>query len=282
MSSPAVQPILTLLACPVGGNPTQYAVEKAFAHHGLDWRYLTLEVTPDDLHDAVRGMRAMGFRGGSVADPHRRSILPLLDGSSDTAHLLGRVNLILGEEKRLVGDNTEGRGLVESLRHATDPAGKKCLILDAGDFARAVAVELAASGASEIRFVDPSIERAAEAAGLLAGKYPATATPLLWDQDFRIPEDIDVVVQAASRLMHEAQQHPSIDLANLRPELIIVDVAVDPEAAWLLHAAAGRGCRTLDGLSVLVEQVAVDFRLWTLLDPDRQLLRESIEEFLEL
>ena len=282
MSSPAVQPILTLMAHPVAGNPMQYAVEKAFAHLGLDWRYLTVEVSPDDLADAVRGMRAMGFRGGTAADPHRRTIVPLLDSLSDTAALLGSVNLILGEEKRLTGDNTDGRGLVEALRRVTDPAGKKCLILNAGELARAVAVELAAAGASEIRIADSSGERAAEAAGLLAGKYPAAATSLIWESNLRVPDDIGVVVQAASRMTHEAEKHPSIDASSLRPELIVADMAVDPDAAWLLRESAARGCRTLDGLSVLVEQVAVDFRLWTMLDPDRQLMREAFEEFLEL
>ena len=71
MSSSAVQPLLALLACPVGGNPTQYMVEKAVAHHDLDWRYLTFEVSPEDLGDAVRGLRALGFRGAHCAPPHR-------------------------------------------------------------------------------------------------------------------------------------------------------------------------------------------------------------------
>ena len=61
MSSPAVQPIVALLSDPVGGNPTQYMIEKAFTHHELDWRYLTFQVSPERLGDAVRGMRAMGF-----------------------------------------------------------------------------------------------------------------------------------------------------------------------------------------------------------------------------
>ncbi|MGH9413005.1 MAG: hypothetical protein ACRD0Y_04620, partial [Terriglobales bacterium] len=55
--SSSLQEICALLGQPVAGNPTQYMMEKAFAHHGLEWRYLTLEVAPDDLPDAVRGMR---------------------------------------------------------------------------------------------------------------------------------------------------------------------------------------------------------------------------------
>ena len=282
MSSPAVQPILALLAYPVGGNPLQYVVEKAFAHLNLDWRFLSLEVAPEGLADAVRGMRAMGFRGGTMADPHRRTVLPLLDGITDTAALLGSVNFVVGEENRLLGDNTEGRGLVESLRRVTDPGGKRCLILDAGELARAVAVELASAGAAEIRIADPSAERAAAAAGLLAGKFPAAVSSLVWESNFHLPEDIDVVIHALSLEPHDAKTHLPVDAASLRPELIVADLAVNPDEAWLLHEAAARGCKTIDGLGVLVEQMAVDFRLWTLLDPDHPLMREAVEEFLEL
>jgi shikimate dehydrogenase len=273
---------LALLAYPVGGNPMQYVVEKAFAHLNLDWRFLSLEVAPDGLADAVRGMRAMGFRGGKIADPHGRTVIPLLDGTTHTAALLGRVNFIIGEENRLLGDNTEGRGLVESLRRVTDPAGKRCLILDAGELAQAVAVELASAGAAEIRIADPSAERAATATGLIAGKFPAVVSSLVWEGTFQVPEDIDVVIHALSLAPHDAKSHLPVDVASFRPELIVADLAVNPDDAWLLHEAAARGCKTIDGLGALVEQMAVDFRLWTLLDPDRPLMREAVEEFLEL
>ncbi len=68
----------------------------------------------------------------------------------------------------------------------------------------------------------------------------------------------------------------------MRAELIVADLAVNPADAWLLREAAARNCRTIDGLTALVEQIAVDFKLWTTLDPDRQLMREAVEEFLEL
>lgn len=282
MSSPAVQPILALLAYPVSGNPLQYVVEKAFARLNLDWRFLSLEVAPEGLVDAVRGMRAMGFRGGTTADPHRRTVLPLLDSTTDTAALLGSVNFIVGEDNRLVGDNTEGRGLLETLRRMTDPTGKRCLILDAGELAQAVAVELASAGAAEVRIADRSVERAAVAAELLAGKFPAAVSSLVWENNFYVPEDIDVLIHALTIRPHDAEAHPSVDASSLRPELIVADLAVNPDDAWLLHAATARGCKTIDGLSVLVEQMAVDFRLWTLVDPDHQLMREAVEEFLEL
>jgi len=281
MTSPAVQPILALLASPVGGNPTQYAVEKAFAAMNLDWRFLSLEVAPEGLADAVRGMRAMGFRGGAIANPHRRAVLPLLDDATNIANLLGSANFIRGVENHLLGDNTEGRGLLEALRRLADPAGKRCLLLDACEMGRAVAAELASAGAAEVRIVDPSEERAATAAGLLEGKFQTIVSSQAWGDNFRIPEDVEVVIRCSS-LANHANHHPALDAASLRPELVVADLALNPADAWLLREAAARKCPTIDGLSALVEQIAVDFRLWTTLDPDRQLMREAVEEFLEL
>ena len=228
-------------------QPQQYVIEKAFAHLNLDWRFLSLEVAAEGLGDAVRGMRAMGFRGGTLADPHRRTALALLDSASDTAALLGSANIVVGEENRLLGDNTEGRGLVESLRRLTDPAGKRCLLLDAGEFSQAVAVELASAGAAEIRIADPSAERAAGAAALLSGKFSAAVSSLVWEGSFHVPEDVNVVIHALSLDPHDAKTHLPVEAASLRPELIVADLAVNPDEAWLLREAAARGCKTIDG-----------------------------------
>ena len=146
----------------------------------------------------------------------------------------------------------------------------------------AVAVELATAGAAEIRIADRSGQNAEEAAEILAGKFPATVSPLAWESNFHVPGDIDVAVHAVSSAPRDAHARPSVDAASLRPDLIVADLVVDSDDAWLLHEAAARGCKTIDGLGALVEQMAVDFRLWTLLDPDRALMREALEEFLEL
>ena len=87
MPSPSIQPILAVLACRVGANPPSTCLKRHF-HRGLDWRYLTLEIAAEQLGDAVRGLRAMGFRGGNVVGAHKQAVLPLLDRSSDSAALL--------------------------------------------------------------------------------------------------------------------------------------------------------------------------------------------------
>ena len=133
MSSSAVQPLLALLACPVGGNPTQYMIEKAVAHHDLDWRYLTFEVTAEELGDAVRGLRALGFRGAD-SWPAAQTGGCLAAGSHERHGRDDRrgQSRLAARKNALVGENTEGKGVVEAIRATLDPAGKTVVLLGAG------------------------------------------------------------------------------------------------------------------------------------------------------
>ena len=297
-----------MLASPVGGNPAQYMIEKAFAFHDLDWRYLTFEVAPADLDNAMRGLRALGFCGVHCGDPHKQAIIPLLDRTTETAAIIGIVNFVFRQNAEWIGENTEGRGIVETIAASLDVVGKRAIVLGAGRVGRAVAVELAAAGVAGLTIVDRKEERAAELAALLTDKYgsllkkrtgsePAgekaaedsgheasvpSFSALPWTGDFAVPVEAELLVHATS-LGHRSDNVPlPLDLETLRPELFVADVAVGAPQTWLLNEAAQRGCKTADGLSMFIHQVAIGFRQWTGVDPDRQVLREAVEEFWEL
>lgn len=281
MSSPAVQPLLALLASRVGGNPTQYMFERAFAYHDLDWRYLTFEIEPESLGDAVRGLRALGFRGGHCADPYKQAVLPWLDRTTETAAMIGSVNLLLREENALVGENTEGKGVVQAIRAVVDPVAKRVVLLGAGRVARAVAIELAAAGAASITVVNRTESRAGELVALLAGKFETPISAVAWQGDYAVPPETDILIHAIG-LGHDAGKvELPLLLDSLRSELLVADVAVAPRT-WLLDEATQRGCKTVDGLSMFIEQVAIGFQLWTGVNADRQVLHDAVEEFLEL
>ena len=282
MTSSAVQPIVALLSDPVGGNPTQYMIEKAFAHHDLDWRYLTVEVTPEGLGDAIRGIRAMGFRGGHCGYPHKQAVIPLLDRTSETAGMVGAVNLILRRDDALIGENTEGEGAVAALTRASNPADKRIVLLGAGQIARSIGVELAAAGAAEITVVNRDPASAQELAELIDEQFPTAASAASWEGDFPIPPETDWLVNATSIGRQDPEARVPLDLDTLTLEMMVADVTSDPPRTRLLREAGERGCTTVDGLEMYIEQVALSFRLWTGVDPDRQVMREATEEFLEL
>lgn len=282
VSSSAVQPVLALLAHRVGGNPMQYMIEKALAFHDLDWRYFTFEVAPADLGDAVRGLRALGFSGAHCADPHKQAVISLLDRTTDAAATAGSVNLILREGDALVGENTEGKGVVAALRRVRDPAGKQVVLLGAGRVACAVAVELATAGMAGLAIVNRTEARAAELAALLASKFSIPVSAVPWQGEYTLPPEAEILIHATSLGQGAADAALPLALDSLRPEVLVADVTPDLPQTRLLSEAAGRGCRTIDGLSMFIEHVALGFQLWTGVDPDRQVLREAVEEFLEL
>ena len=265
---------------PVAGNPTQYLMEKAFERAGLAWRYLTLEVAPDDLPAAIAGMRVMGFRGANFTIPHKVAVIPLLDELSEAARLMGAVNCVNRVEQKLVGENTDGKGFVQSLRDVADPTGKRVVILGAGGAARAIAVELGLNGAAHLTIVNRSEERGQALVDLLNSDVHVEAELVVLDGDYAVPAEADVLINATSIGLGDSDARTPIDVDSLLPEMVVADVVFNPPETRLIRDAQARGCTTLDGLGMLVNQAVIGFKLWTGVDTDAGLMREDLEEFL--
>ncbi len=278
----SLQPILALLGYPVAGNPTQYMIEKAFAHREMDWRYLSVEVAPGNLDDAVRGIKAMGFCGGNCTEPHKAAIAHSLDGMGQTAELTGLVNCFHRSNGRLIGENTEGRAVVEAIRLRMDPEGKRVVLFGAGELARATAIELALAKVAGITIVDPEEEPARDLAELLAERLQAAASPAAWEGSFALPPETQIVINATPVGAGDPETEFPLDLQSLTPEMLVVDGVANPPETWLIREAEQRGSATIDGLEILITQTAINFKLWTGVDPDAAVMREAIEEYLEL
>lgn len=267
---------------PVAGNPTQYMIEKAFAKAGLDWRYLTLEVGPEQLADAMAGLRAMGFRGANFTIPHKVAVLPYLDELSDAAALMGAVNCVNRIDNRLIGENTDGKGFVRSLREVCEPAQKSVTILGAGGAARAIAVELCLAGASKIVVVNRTRERGEQLAQLLSQRVSVAAEFQPWEGKYRVAEDTQLLINATSIGLNDSRAMVPIDLKTLRSDLVVAEVVFNPPRTRFLQAADERHCTVVDGLGMLVNQAVIGFEIWTGIAPDAAVMREALEEFLEL
>jgi shikimate dehydrogenase len=269
------QELVALLGQPVEENPTQAMVEAAFGAAGLDWRYLTIEVAPARLGDAVRGARAMGFRGFNCTIPHKVAVVEHLDRLSRAATLIGAVNTVVREGDELVGENTDGAGFLAALRRRRDPAGARVVLLGAGGAARAIGVELALAGAAAITVVNRGPERGAEL-GALLGVHAEVRVEELAD-GFRVPADADLVVNATSiGLYPDVDAEVPLDLAEVAGRALVADVVPNPPETRFLREAAAAGCETLDGLEMLVEQGRIGFRLWTGVEPDAEIMRDAL------
>ncbi len=219
-----------------------------------------------------------GFAALDCDAPHKQAIIPLLDRLSESAAAIGAVNFIFREENALVGENTEGKGVVQAVRGSLDPAGKQVVLLGAGQLARAVALELAAAGAAGLAVVDRTPSRAEELAAMLSDKSNTPVSAVAWQEDYAVPPETELLIDAAS----PGDESQRLSAESLRPELFVADATANVPETRLLREARARGCKTIDGLSMLIEQAAISLQTWTGVDPNRQVMREAAEEFLGL
>jgi shikimate dehydrogenase len=271
----------TLTGCfaqPVAENPTVAMIEAAYRHHGLDWRYINCEVSPENLGAAVRGALAMGWVGFNCSLPHKVAVIKHLAGLGESARIIGAVNCAVLRDGRFIGKNTDGKGFVQSLKETIDPQGKNVVMFGAGGAARAIGVETALAGVDRFTIINRGEQRGRELAELLNTQTPATAEFVPWDGEYQIPAHTDVVVNATSiGLYPEVNARLALDTASLSPGMVVADVIPNPPSIRLLKTAAERGCRVIDGLGMLVNQGVIGIKYWSGLDVDPSVMRAKLE-----
>lgn len=275
--------LVALFGHPVAENPTVVMQEAAFRELGLNWRYLTVEVYPEHLDNAIQGLRAFNMRGANLTIPHKVEVLKYLDEVAQSAQLMGAVNTVVRRGDRLVGENTDGQGFMRSLGEdaQVNPAGKRVVILGAGGAARAISVELALAGAAHIDIVNRSTRRGKELVDLLLNKTPVAAEFIPWEQDYAASVNTDVLVNATSiGLFPDVDAKPEMDYGSLNDKMVVCDVIPNPPLTPFLKEAQARGAHTLDGLGMLVYQGAIGFKLWTGLEAPVAVMRAALEKAL--
>ncbi|MGA2700517.1 MAG: shikimate dehydrogenase [Isosphaeraceae bacterium] len=275
------QELVGVFGDPVAENPTQAMIEAAFAEIGMDWRYLTVEVKPEALGDAVKGARAMNWKGFNCTIPHEVAVVPLLDRLNPAAKIIGAVNCVINRHGELVGDNTDGKGFLQSLAGIHGIRGLRAVILGAGGAARAIAVELGLAHASQITIVNRSRERGEALVRLLGDRTAAASSLVAWEGKYHIPEDTDVVINATPiGLFPDVEARLPVDTESLQPRMIVCDLIPNPPQTRFLRDAAMRGCTVLDGLGMLVNQGVIGIRLWSGREPSSQVMRQALEKAL--
>jgi len=273
-----------LVAClgdPVRENPTGVMQEAAFAALELNWRYLTIEVPPAKLRDAITGVRALGMRGCNLTIPHKVAVMPLLDEIAMDAALIGAVNTVRREGERLIGENTDGKGFLRGLRldAARDPRGMRVVVLGAGGAARAIVTELALAGAAEIVVVNRSVDRGQALVADLAAKTGSDIRFAEWRGAWRLEARTDLLVNATSiGLFPDVEACPPVDWGAASAGMLVCDAVPNPPEMAFLRAAKARGLATLDGLSMLVHQGAIGLKMWSGCDAPVDVMKQALHE----
>lgn len=274
-TSQCFQQLVAVLASPAAGNPSQYLFQRAAAVSGLDWLFATCEVPAAMTPQAMAGIRGLGFRGCILAHPCRTEAVPCVDVLSPTASFAGAVSLVERRGDELVGHMTDGRGVVEAVRRHADPAGMRVTIVGTGPAARATALELALAGAQEILIAGRSADRANDLVERLRQLGTVKTGTLPLDGTVVVPSDNNLLIVA---LPEEATQ--DLTLSTLRPDMVVADLSISGQGSTIQRQAASCKACFIGGIDIHAERFAVDFKQWTGLEADTDMLREALEEFL--
>ena len=280
MSKPNFLSQLTgCFSIPADGNPTVLMVEAAYKAAGANIRYVNTEVTPENLSAAVAGARAMNWLGFNLSAPHKVTVMPMLDEIGQSASIIGAVNCVVNRSGKLIGENTDGKGFLQSFTQVVDPAGKTILIFGAGGAARAIAVELALVKAKQIIIVNRNSERGMDLVNNVKNQTGVQAHFLPWESNFSIPEGVDAVVNATTIGMDQYEGKVlDLNFDSITSNMVVCDVIINPPNTDLLAQAAKRGAKTIDGLGMLVYQGVIGIKYWTGLDVDKDVMREALQE----
>ena len=289
--------------CAVYGFPVRHSASPAMqnaglATLGLDWRYTAAEVRPEQLAEAIAGAQAMHYVGLNLTVPHKLLALDMVDVLDESASEWGAVNTILFEGQTESGDwralhefetapenvrshgyNTDADGITQSLREdlGMEVRGESILLLGAGGAGRVAALKIAATGVKDLFLINRTASKAEAIAAEIRERFSAVNVSVGYP-----PAEVDLVLHATSLGLKPDDPLPYDPAAfSLGKTRAVYDMVYRPAETPLLTAAAEAGCKTANGLGMLLHQGAKALEIWTgqsaPLDVMRTALKEAID-----
>ncbi len=255
-----------LLIAGVIGDPIAHSRSPRLHGHwlqryGINGHYVPLHVTRDTLHDTLRLLPELGFKGINVTIPHKETVLQIADIVTDRAALIGAANtLTFTANGRLQADNTDGSGFIDNVKQYTpdwSASEGPALVLGAGGAARAIVCTLLAEGCPQVFVVNRTRARA----DVLRHHFGARVMVMDWTRIPDLLDEVALLVNTTSLGM-EGAQPLNINLDRLHPQTVVTDIVYTPLRTELLVAAEGVGCHVVDGLGMLLHQAAPGFERW--------------------
>ena len=260
-----------LLGTPVTHSLSPMMYNESFRLLGMDRVYLCFDTEHADLGSIIQSLRQMNVFGFNLTMPDKERVLPFLDEIDPAAQMIGAVNTVKNENGTLIGYNTDGVGYMRSVREAgLDPASCEMTLLGAGGAAASIAVHAALDGIPALHIVNRR-GRSWEKALRLADTISRNTSCHTDVTDMADAEAVKECIRK-SRLLTNATSvgmapredaSPIADPAWLHADLLVSDIIYNPRRTRLLREAEGQGCRTLNGMLMLLYQGAAAFHIWT-------------------
>ncbi|MCM3619141.1 shikimate dehydrogenase [Sutcliffiella horikoshii] len=264
-----------VIGSPIAHSMSPHIHNDAFKQMDYNAHYHAFHIEPDELEDAVKGMKALGVSGFNVTIPHKEAIIPLLDEVDEAARRIGAVNTVVNRDGVLIGYNTDGKGYVEALKEVTMLKNKRVLIIGAGGAARAIFYTLAKEGNIQIDLYNRTASKAVELIQEFSLNHLAKG--ISSKEAVNTMKDYDVVVQTTSVGMFPYTEESPFPLINIKEGAVFSDIIYNPIETRLLRDAKALGAVTQNGVSMFAYQAAFAFEHWTGQLPDTDRMKNIVK-----
>jgi len=263
------------------GDPVEHSISpiihnEVFRALNLNYVYLAFKVPPENLVDAVKGLRALGVVGFNVTIPHKVSVMRYLDELSPDAEVVGSVNTVVNRGGRLVGYNTDYLGVMNTFKNlGIRLEGTSVTVLGAGGASRAVVYALVLSGVERVFIVNRTLERAISLVSEFSSKFPnicLTPMSLTMENLREAIQKSHLIINTTSVGMYPRTEESLVPSELLRSDLVVMDIVYNPLETKLLRDAKAKDAKIIDGVGMLVYQAAASFKLWVGIDPPLDLM----------
>lgn len=262
--------IVGILGYPVEHSLSPAMHNAAFQYLNLDFCYVPFLVKPEGLQDAIKGIRALNIVGVNVTIPHKERVIEFLDNLSEEARFIGSVNTIKNDKGKLAGFNTDGIGFMKSLaERGFQITDKKVLMLGAGGAARAIGYYICKE-ASELYIYNRSIERAET---LKKHLYTFKQNVEIMKNINSTISSFDIIINTTPLGLKKDDPLP-INASLLNEHQIVCDLIY--KNTPLLQKASAIGCKTLNGLGMLLWQGVLAFEKWTGIQPPVDIMKKVL------
>ncbi|MFX0176302.1 MAG: shikimate dehydrogenase [Candidatus Hodarchaeota archaeon] len=276
--------VLCIIGHPIEHSMSPVMHNAALQELGLDFLYIAFDVNPNQLREAISGLKALGIKGFNVTIPHKERIIRYLDKIDPLAKNIGAINVVKNEDGFLIGRNTDALGAKKGLLDAgCEIKGKNILILGAGGTAKAISYILA-EDANKIIIANRTEKKAVELAKDLKKIAKVNVEGKINSETILKSEiaKAEILINTTPIGMYPKINQSLVPKDLLHSNLFVFDVIYNPLETQLIKDAKEYGCKTLSGLDMLVNQGVLAFEWWTNKKPNANLMKRKVIECLEM
>ena len=292
-----LQPYVCCLGNPIAGNPTQFVMYRAARACGVDWRFFTSQVETDQFEIAFRGVQALGLSGVALFDPFQSVAMSLLDSVTESAMCLGRANVARLDGSSWLGDNTLGTGIINCIEPLLE-ASRNSISSESGDQERDRQSTILVVGDTKIgsamRLASPELAKrivvVREGIGdqpkqfELEGKNPNEVKDSLelasLEEFSRSGLRVGCVIVASVPNATVSRQIAGLSWSKSANCLVLASASEKQLQPWR-DSMKVHNMNHIDPLELMAHQAAADFHFWTGVSPAIDLIRDSLEEYMQ-